>query len=149
MSADTRIPMDIVFQDPSDIPLPPDEVRIRGLRAEPFPDHQRIRIKLQITPFQKRPNIEIVVTNEIEEESASLSIIESIDPNMEFTLHLKDDEPTGQYKVLAQIYYYEDDQIPEAKALKLEEGTHQLPTKEKIVDDRQTTFVIENNLDSD
>lgn len=144
MSADTRIPMDIVFQDPSDIPLPPDEVRIRGLRAEPFPDHRRIRINLQITPFQKRPNIEIVVTNEIEEESASLSIIESIDPKMEFTLHLKDDKPSGQYTVLSQIYYYEDDQTQEAENSQLEEGTHQLPTKIKIVDHRQTTFLIEN-----
>lgn len=144
MSADTRIPMDIVFQDPSDIPLPPDEVRIRGLRAEPFPDHRRIRINLQITPFQKRPNIEIVVTNEIEEESASLSIIESIDPKMEFTLHLKDDKPSGQYTVLSQIYYYEDDQTQEAENSQLEEGTHQLPSKIKIVDHRQTTFLIEN-----
>jgi hypothetical protein len=144
MSADTRIPMDIVFQDPSDIPLPPDEVRIRGLRAEPFPDHRRIQINLQITPFQKRPNIEIVVTNEIEEESASLSIIESIDPKMEFTLHLKDDKPSGQYTVLSQIYYYEDDQTQEAENSQLEEGTHQLPTKIKIVDHRQTTFLIEN-----
>ena len=149
MSADTRIPMDIVFQDPSDIPLPPGEVRIRGLRAEPFPDHQRIRIKLQITPFQKRPNIEIVVTNEIEEESASLSIIESIDPKMEFTLHLKDDEPSGQYTVLSQIYYYEDDQTQEAENSQLEEGTHQLPSKIKIVDHRQTTFLIENLPDGD
>ena len=90
-----------------------------------------------------------MVTNENEDESGSLTIIESIDPKMEFTLHLKDDEPTGQYTVLTQIYYYEDDQIPEAKALKVEEGTHQLPTKVKIVDHRQTTFVIENNLDSD
>lgn len=148
-SAYTRIPMDIVFQDPNDIPLPPDEVRIRGLRAEPFPDHRRIRINLQITPFQKRPNIEIVVTNKTEKESASLSIIESIDPKMEFTLHLKDDKPSGQYTVLSQIYYYEDDQNQEAKASQVEEGTHQLPTKVKIVDHRQITFVIENNLDSD
>ena len=144
MSADTRIPMDIVFQDPSDIPLPPDEVRIRGLRAEPFPDHQRIRIKLQITPFQKRPNIEIVVTNENEDESGSLTIIESIDPKMEFTVHLKDDEPNGQYTVSSQIYYYEDDQDTEAQESQLEEGIHQLPTNIKIVDHRQTTFVIEN-----
>ena len=136
--------MDLFLQDPNDIPLPSDEVRIRELRVDPLPDNRRIRISLHITPFQLRPNIEIVVTNEVEKESASLSIIETIDPKMEFTVHLKDDEPSGQYTVSSQIYYYEDDQYTEAKASQLEEGIHQLPTNIKIVDHRQTTFVIEN-----
>ena len=91
--------MDLFLQDPTDIPLPPDEVRIRELRVDPLPDNRRIRISLQITPFQTRPNIEIVITNENEEDSGSLTIIESIDPKMEFTVHLKDDEPNGQYTV--------------------------------------------------
>jgi len=136
--------MDLFLQDPTDIPLPPDEVRIRELRVDPLPDNRRIRISLQITPFQTRPNIEIVITNENEEDSGSLTIIESIDPKMEFTVHLKDDEPNGQYTVSSQIYYYEEDQDQEAKASQLEEGVHQLPTNVKIVDRRQTTFVIEN-----
>ena len=137
--------MDLFLQDPNEIPLPPDEVRIRELRVDPFPDHRRIRISLQITPFQTRPNIEIVVTNENEEESGSLTIIESIDPKMEFTVHLKDDDPSGRYIVSSQIYYYEDDQNQEAKASQLEEGIHQLPTNVKIVDHHQATFVIENH----
>ena len=136
--------MDLFLQDPTDIPLPPDEVRIRELRVDPLPDNRRIRISLQITPFQTRPNIEIVITNENEEDSGSLTIIESIDPKMEFTVHLKDDEPNGQYTVSSQIYYYEDDQDTEAQESQLDEGIHQLPTNIKIVDHRQTTFVIEN-----
>lgn len=136
--------MDLFLQDPNDIPLPSDEVRIRELQVDPLPDNKRIRISLEITPFQMRPNIEIVITNENEEESGSLTIIESIDPKMEFTVHLKDDEPNGQYTVSSQIYYYVDDQNTEAKASQLEEGIHQLPTNVKIVDSRQTTFVIEN-----
>ena len=136
--------MDLFLQDPNDIPLPSDEVRIRELRVDPLPDNRRVRISLQITPFQMRPNIEIVVTNENEDESGSLTIIESIDPKMEFTVHLKDDEPNGQYTVSSQIYYYEDDQDTEAQESQLEEGIHQLPTNIKIVDHRQTTFVIEN-----
>ena len=136
--------MDLFLQDPTDIPLPPDEVRIRELRVDPLPDNRRIRISLEITPFQMRPNIEIVITNENEEESGSLTIIESIDPKMEFTVHLKDDEPNGQYTVSSEIYYYEDDKNTEAEASQLEEGIHQLPTNVKIVDSRQTTFVIEN-----
>ena len=138
--------MDLFLQDPNDIPLPSNEVRIRELRVDPLPDNRRVRISLQITPFQMRPNIEIVVTNENEDESGSLTIIESIDPKMEFTVHLKDDEPNGQYTVSSQIYYYEDDQDTEAQESQLDEGIHQLPTNIKIVDHRQTTFVIENLL---
>jgi hypothetical protein len=141
--------MDLILQDPNEIPLPPDEVRIRELRIDPFPDNRRIRISLQITPFQTRPNIEILITNENEEESGSLTIIESIDPKMEFTVHLKDVEPNGKYTASAQIYYYEDDQNTAAKASQQEEGIHQLPTNVKIVDQRQTTFVIENLPDGD
>jgi hypothetical protein len=141
--------MDISFQDPSDIPLPPDEVRIRELQVEPLPDNRRIRISLHITPFQKRPNIEVVVINENDDESGSLSIIESIDPKMEFTVHLRDDIPGGQYKVLSQIYYYEDDQTREENTSQVEEGTHQLPTKLNIVDRRKATFVIENLPDGE
>ncbi|MES0361762.1 MAG: hypothetical protein ABUK20_12655 [Anaerolineales bacterium] len=137
--------MDLFLQDPNEIPLPPDEVRIRELRIDPLPDNRRIRISLQITPFQTRPNIEIFITNENEEESGSLTIIESIDPKMEFTVHLKDVEPSGKYTASAQIYYYEDDQNIAAKASQQEEGIHQLPTNVKIVDHHQATFVIENH----
>ena len=141
--------MDLFLQDPNEIPLPPDEVRIRELRIDPFPDNRRIRISLHITPFQTRPNIEILITNENEEESGSLTIIESIDPKMEFTVHLKDDKPNGKYTLSSQIYYYEDDQNTEVKASQLEAGIHQLPTNVKIVDQHQTTFVIENLSDGD
>ena len=70
--------MDIFLQDPADIPLPPDEVRIRELRAEPYPDQRRVRILLETTPFQQRPNCEIQVMDEAEKMVASLSIIESM-----------------------------------------------------------------------
>lgn len=136
--------MDLFLQDPSDIPLPSDEVRIRELSAEPLPDRRRIRLSLEITPFQVRPNLEIVVTNELGDESGSLSIIESIDPKMVFTMHLKDDKPDGQYTVSTKVYYYEDDQPDQSEDTQAEDGLHQLPSSIKIVDQRQITFMIEN-----
>ena len=42
--------MDIFFQDPTDIPLPPEEVRIRELTAEPWPDGRRVRVYVELTP---------------------------------------------------------------------------------------------------
>jgi hypothetical protein len=134
--------MDIFLQDPSDIPLPPDEVRIRELRAEPYPDQRRVRITLEITPFQQRPNCEIQVTDENGNVVASLSIIESIDPKMDFTVHLKIAEPDGKFITSAEIYYYEDEQTKGDPDLQAEGGTHQLPSRVNIVDSSQTVFVI-------
>ena len=130
--------MDIFFQDPSDIPLPPEEVRIRGLRAEPYPDGRRVRILLEITPFQKRPNCEIQVMDQDENVVASLSIIESIDARMDFTVHLKTDEPSGEFTVSSELYYYEDEDTSPEPEGKL----HQLPSRVNIVDRSQATFTL-------
>ena len=134
--------MDIYFQDPSDIPLPPDEVQIRELRAEPYPDGRRVRIILEITPFQQRPNCEISIMDEQGKIAASLSIIESIDTKMDFTVHLKGEQPTGNFTAAADIYYYEKDHTPEADAPKPEGEVHRLPSKVNLVDRRQVSFKI-------
>ncbi len=140
--------MDIFLQDPSDIPLPPDEVRIRELRAEPYPDQRRVRVSLEITPFQQRPNCEIQISDENGYVVASLSIIESIDPKMDFTIHLKVGDPVGTFTVSSDIYYYEEEQTLDAPASKPEGELHQLPSRVNTVDRRQTTFVIGNQLNS-
>lgn len=126
--------MDIIFQDPSAIPLPPNEVRILKLHAEPWPDKQRVRIYLELTPFQKHPSGEITVQNPEGVELATLSIIETIDPKMEFTVHLRGPATEGENLVSATIYYleakeHEDaDEIPD-------------PTRKKIVvDEGETHF---------
>jgi len=142
-------PMDIFLQDPTDIPLPPDEVRIREFHAEPFPDRRRVQINLVTTPFQKPPNGEITITNDKGSEVASLTIIESIDPKMEFTVHLREEEPGGQYTTSLRIYYFEVDPTQEIKDSQSEEDLTPLLERVKIVDRRQTTFVIENHPDKD
>ncbi len=141
--------MDIFFQDPSDIPLPPDEVRIRELRAEPYPDQRRVRIILEVTPFQQRPNCEIQVSDQNGNLVASLSIIESIDPKMDFTVHLNVEEPVGKFTVSSDIYYYEEEGPQDAPDSQPGSETHQLPSRVNTVDRRQATFVIGNQSNSD
>jgi len=104
--------MDIFFQDPTAIPLPPDEVRIRELRAEVWPDNRRVRIILEVTPFQKRPNGEMIITNPLGDEVASVSIIESIVPRMELTMHLRGEVPAGTYHLSATLYYESEPEVP-------------------------------------
>jgi hypothetical protein len=105
--------MDIFFQDPTAIPLPPDEVRIKELRAEPLPDHRRVRVFLETTPFQKRPNGEVIIANPFGDEVANVSIVESISPRMEFIMHLRGEVPPGEYQLTAMIYYDLEEDKPD------------------------------------
>jgi len=111
--------MDIFFQDPNDIPLPPDEVRIRQFTAEPWRDGRRVRVRLELTPFLKRPNGEIRITDSHGAEAASISIIETMQPNLELTMHLRGSQLKGPYTASAVVFYLEEpveagDRNPEA-----------------------------------
>ena len=130
--------MEIFFQDPSDIPLPPDEVRIREFKARPWPDGRRVRVILQITPFQQKPNGEITINAEDGEEVASISIIETIDPSMELTIHLRQPETGGEYTASATLYYTETGETEESGET---QGDQAL--KNIIVDQAETRFSIE------
>jgi len=104
--------MDIFFTDPTDVPLPPDEVRIRQFVASPWPDGRRVSVSLHITPFQKPPSGEISITNAVGDELANISIIETVDPKMEFTLHLRGAEIISPLQVNASLFYVRDDPEP-------------------------------------
>jgi hypothetical protein len=132
--------MDIFFQDPTAIPLPPDEVRIRQFQAELWPDKRRVRIHLVITPFQVRPSGEITITDEEGTEVAAFSIIETISPRMEFTVHLRGDQDAGKFTASASLFYYEEED-PHPSGSETEESTR-LPSRVRIVDRAETTFEI-------
>ncbi len=100
--------MDIFFADPDAIPLPPKEVRIQKLQAEPYRDGHRVRVILDLTPFQKRPNAEVSIINAEGDEVASASIIETMEPKMEFTLHLRGAEKPGDFTLAVRVFYRED-----------------------------------------
>jgi hypothetical protein len=104
--------MDIFFSDPTDIPLPPKEVRIRSFSAKAWPDGVRVRVTLELTPFLKRPNGEILITDAQGTEVANISIIETMDPKMEFTLYLRGKGHQGPYHVGATIFYNEEAERP-------------------------------------
>ena len=126
--------MDIFFQDPSEIPLPPVEVRIRSLRAEPWSDQRRVYIYLELDPFQKRPNIEVVINDPEGREEARIDIVETMVRKMEFTMHIRQPNLNSLYNVLATVFYAE---------LTTEiQGSHQEMEllNRKVVDTAQTTF---------
>jgi hypothetical protein len=119
-------------------------VRIRQLLAAPWPDNRRVRVVLELTPFQKRPNGEIRILDSLGEEVANLSIVEAIDPKMEFTLHLRTAEPAGCYTTSAAVYYYEEEEPGPQENDGGQERPYQLPARITVVDSAEVTFEIEN-----
>ncbi len=128
--------MDIFFTDPSDAPVPPEEVRIRELSADPWPDGRRVKVYLEVTPFLKRPSGEVRITDAEGIPVASANIIEAMTPKMEINLHLRAAELSGDYTVAAEIFYLTG--IPEADD---DEETPIRPER-MIVDQATATFVI-------
>ncbi|MEX2143293.1 MAG: hypothetical protein WD740_01750 [Anaerolineales bacterium] len=96
---------DLFFSNIDEAPVPPGEVRIRELAAEPRRDRARIDVSFALTPFQKRPNLELLICDEAGREMAALSVVEAIDPKMDFTMHLRQAETGGHYTLELLVFY--------------------------------------------
>lgn len=96
--------MDIFFTDPTEAPLPPEEVRIRKLQADPWPDGRRVKVYLEVDPFQRRPSADLTITDRDGREVAGASVIESMNRKMEMNLHLRGAGP-GEFTLRAIVFY--------------------------------------------
>ncbi len=85
--------------------VPPEEVRIEKLDAEPYADGKRVRVNFDMTPFKVRPHADVVLLNPAGNPAASISIIEPMSWSLEFTLHLREARQDGNYKLMARIFY--------------------------------------------
>ena len=97
--------MGITFFDTSETPLPPSEVRILALSAEPWPDGRRLSVAIETAPFQQRPNLHIGVYDSDGQEVASAGAMQIRERQIELTIHLRRDETKGQYQVSAYLAY--------------------------------------------
>jgi hypothetical protein len=108
--------MDIFFQDPTQVPLPPNEVRVTELRATMYADGRRVKVTLALTSFQKRPNLSLEIRDALEQVLAETEIIETMTPNLDLTLHLRHPNPQPPYTLFAILFYAPPIQ-PDAVAL--------------------------------
>ena len=127
--------MDLFLTDPSEIPLPPEEVRIRVLRASLNHDRLQVHVHLEVDPFQQRPNADLDILDATERLVSSASIIESMTRIIEVNLHLRQSVPPGSYTLRATLYYAK---LPEVG----EENTDLQPIERLIVDTTSTTIVL-------
>jgi len=85
--------------------LPPEEVTITHLSAEPYEDGRRIRVNFEIAPFQKRPHVEMVLTDSQGNEISSASFVEPMQWKLEFTMHIRKQPADGPLDLEARLYY--------------------------------------------
>jgi hypothetical protein len=100
--------MDAFFLDPDVERLPPESTRITILRVVPLADNRRVHVWLELTPFQKRPGIELTLTAPDGRACASASIVEPMGWKLELTLHIAHRGPQpapGTYTLTAVLTY--------------------------------------------
>jgi hypothetical protein len=85
----------------------PEETQITSLSAAPYPDGRRLRVNIDVTPFQKRPYIEVALNDADGEEVASTNIVEPLGWKLEFTMHIRG-ELRNPYTLHARLYYPDD-----------------------------------------
>jgi hypothetical protein len=82
----------------------PEETRILHLTAQPYSDGYRVRVDMEITPFQQRPSIEVFLFDADGDEVASTNIVEPLGWKIEFTMHIRG-ELNNPYALSARLYY--------------------------------------------
>lgn len=99
--------MELPIIDPAQMPLPPSEVRLRSIDVQPYPDRRRLKVRLELTPFQVAPDIELALKDEQGGYLASASIIGAISNIMTLTLHMRAEPRSQHCTVEASLAYNE------------------------------------------
>jgi len=94
------------FRKRSPNDLPPADVRFTEVRIEPWPDGRRVRVHMDMTPFQQNPNLEATITDRAGKEAAHTLIVETAEHRIVFTMHLRG-EIGGPYHLTADLSYPE------------------------------------------
>jgi hypothetical protein len=102
--------------------LPPDQVRIEEVHVEPWPDGQRVRVHLTVSPFQKPPSLTARIATSGGNEVALVHIIETIQTRMVFTMHIRTSHPADEVFTLGVDLYY-----PELNNVDTKTTTFSLP----------------------
>jgi hypothetical protein len=97
--------MEFFSNDPSEIRLPPDEVRIRDLQVQVSEEGRKVKVYLDVDPFQIRPSADLTITDPQGRPVSNVSIIESMLHIMELTMHLRGEPVAGQHTIEAVLFY--------------------------------------------
>jgi hypothetical protein len=95
---------------PSDLDVKrvlPSDTRLLDLRAEPYSNGKRLKVALELTPFQQRPYLDLTLTDITGEVIATTSIVEPVAWMLELNLHIRKTGPLngGVYKLTVVLTY--------------------------------------------
>jgi hypothetical protein len=96
--------MDFFFPEDNLNRKTPEETHITSLSAEPYPDGYRLHVHIEMTPFQTRPHLEVLLTDCDGNEVGSTSIVEPLNWKIEFTMHIRG-ELKNPYTLEATLFY--------------------------------------------
>jgi len=96
--------MDFFFPEDQLQRMTPEETRITSLTAQPYPDGYRLHVNIEMTPFQKRPHLEVLLNDSNGDEVASTTIVEPMGWKIEFTMHIRG-ELKNPYTLEATLFY--------------------------------------------
>lgn len=96
--------MDFFFPEDNLNRMTPEETKILNLSATPYSDGYRLRVNIEITPFQQRPQVEVLLTDADGDEIASTTIVQPMSWKLEFTMHIRG-ELNNPYTVEAKLFY--------------------------------------------
>ncbi len=85
--------------------MPPEATRITSFQAQPYEDARRVLVKMDITPFEKRPHIEVSLRDAHGEEVSAATFIEPMNWHLEFTLHIRTEPADGELTLEARLFY--------------------------------------------
>lgn len=121
-----------LYNEEEDAPMPRarEDVRFGDVSVKPYGDGRRVKLNFTLTPFVERPSVDIAVTNTLGHEVASMSLIEAMDTEFEFTIHLRGPQPKGEHTLHLTIFYPKTDDAP--------------AEDRQVVDERLQTFVVES-----
>lgn len=96
-----------LYEDLGEVPpvLAPAEMRFAAVAVSPYPDGRRVKLSFRFPPFLERPSVEAWVTDAQGRTVASMSLIEAMEQDFEFTLHLRSPEPRGEHALHLQLFY--------------------------------------------
>ncbi|MDQ7026066.1 MAG: hypothetical protein Q9P01_09705 [Anaerolineae bacterium] len=95
-----------IFDDPSKVPKPKDQIRIESVKAAPYADRFRVYVEVSVTAFLERPNLILVLRDSQGKIVNEVNIIETMHAEMDFTIHIRNvDDPAGDYSLDAELFY--------------------------------------------
>lgn len=83
----------------------PEETKILSLTAEPYEDGRRVRVNIEMSLFEKRPHLEVTITDTENQEIGTTSFVEPMNWKLEFTMHLRTEPADGPLDLEARLFY--------------------------------------------